>query len=143
MMKRQYLPFVQLMFQGRIQISVWTSSYHSSYQKGSMQSGIPEEKIIFQLHNNIRTSTIDDELKLLDEFGAFSLDGNGNSVHPKQLFTSREVVKQIEQSENMNLNLAYIGTTQQRTRSLLRSMKENKSVAKKIDKCMYYRRMGR
>ena len=109
-------------------------------KKGSMQSGIPEEeKIIFQLHNNIRTSTIDDELKLLDEFGAFSLDGNGNSVHPKQLFTSREVVKQIEQSENMNLNLAYIGTdTTENLRSLLRSLKENKSVAKKIDTMYLY-----
>mgnify|MGYP001201925312 CR=1 FL=1 len=107
---------------------------------GSMQPGIPtEEKITFQLHNNIRTSTIDDELKLLDEFGAFSLDGNGNSVHPKQLFTSREVVKQIEQSENMNLNLAYIGTdTTENLRSLLRSLKENKSVAKKIDTMYLY-----
>jgi len=109
-------------------------------KKGSMQPGIPtEEKITFQLRNNIRSSTIDDELNLLDEFGAFSLDGNGNSVHPKQLYTSREVVKQIEQSGNMNLNLAYIGTdTTENLRSLLRSLKENKSVAKKINTLYLY-----
>ena len=109
-------------------------------KKGSMQSGIPiEEKIIFKLHDNIRSSTIDDELQLLDEFGAFSLDGNGNSVHPKQLYTSREVVSQIERSENTNLNLAYIGTdTTENLRSLLRSIKENKSVAKKIDTLYLY-----
>lgn len=109
-------------------------------KKGSMQSGIPtEEKIIFQLHDNIRSSTIDDELQLLDEFGAFSLDGNGNSVHPKQLYTSREVVSQIKRSENTSLNLAYIGTdTTENLRSLLRSLKENKSVAKKIDTLYLY-----
>ena len=109
-------------------------------KKGSMQSGIPaEEKITFQLHDNIRSSTIDDELTLLEEFGAFSLDGNGNSVHPKQLYTSREVVKQIEQSDNMNLNLAYIGTdTTENLRSLLRSLKENKSIAGKIDTLYLY-----
>lgn len=109
-------------------------------KKGSMQSGIPiEEKITFQLHENIRSSTIDDELQLLDEFGAFSLDGNGNSVHPKQLYTSREVVSQIDRSESTNLNLAYIGTdTTENLRSLLRSIKENKSVAKKIDTLYLY-----
>ena len=79
-------------------------------KKGSMQSGIPtEEKITFQLHDNIRSSTIDDEL-ITRRIWSVQFDGNGNSVHPKQLYTSREVVKQIEQSDNMNLNLAYIGT---------------------------------
>ncbi len=79
-------------------------------------------------------------LKLFDEFGAFNIDGNGNSVHPKQLYTSEALKEQLSQHPNKKLDLAYIGTdTTENIRTLIRRMKHDIDLEKINHFYVYYK----
>ena len=70
----------------------------------------------------------DETLKFLEEYGAFNLNGKGNSVHPKQLYTCN-AVKHIITSEFQNtrkINIGYIGPdTTENLRSVIRLLTED------------------
>jgi len=79
-------------------------------------------------------------LKLFDEFGAFNIDGNGNSVHPKQLYTSEALKEQLMQHPNKKVDLAYIGTdTTENIRTLIRRMKDDIGLEKIKHFYVYYK----
>ena len=73
----------------------------------------------------VSTHTI---LDLFREFNAFNLDGQGNSIHPKQLYTAMALNEQLIH-RNEQVDVAYIGTdTTENLRSLIRRLKADESV---------------
>jgi hypothetical protein len=77
--------------------------------------------ILFSLGNTPEPSK-DIELKLLNEFGAFSSQGKGNSIHPKQLFTL-EALRYCLKERHSPCSIAYIGTdTTENLRSVIRAL---------------------
>ena len=88
-----------------------------------------ETKVIeFYQKSGVRTPGLEFELQLFNEFGAFNQFGNGNSIHPKQLFTIRALEEFMSQNGSDDLSLAYIGTdTTENLRSLLRCIFDEKT----------------
>ena len=88
-----------------------------------------ETKVIeFNQKSDVRTPGLEFELQLFHEFGAFNQFGDGNSVHPKQLFTIRALEEFMGQNKSNDLSLAYIGTdTTENLRSLLRCIFDEKT----------------
>lgn len=106
---------------------------------GEMQGGSPEKQVIeFRVDENTRPSDEKDLLELMNEFGAFNLDGDGNSVHPKQLYTSRMLNEQLQKTNHDDIEIAYIGTdTTENLRSLLRVLIEDE-ISQRIKKFTVY-----
>ena len=71
--------------------------------------------------------------------GAFQLDGSGNSVHPKQLYTTRALKNQIKVHESDDIEIAYIGTdTTENLRALIRQIKADHELSSTITKLSIY-----
>lgn len=97
------------------------------------------QSITFYLDENKKPYSQSVELKVLENFKAFKIDGDGNSVHPKQLYTDRALKEQIEDSEAENIQIAYIGTdTTENLVSMIRRFKENSYYYSKLSKLIIY-----
>ena len=66
-------------------------------------------------------------MEMLDMRGVYALDGLGNSIHPKQTMTIRNVEKYLNSIESEKVSIAYIGTdTAENIISLTRALKSKK-----------------
>ena len=99
---------------------------------GMRENGGKEEEIscinVTYTHSEDQGSEQDETLTFLEDYGAFNLNGKGNSVHPKQLYTCN-AVKHIITNEFQNtrkINIGYIGPdTTENLRSVIRLLKED------------------
>ena len=72
-------------------------------------------------------------MRLFYDFKAFEISGNGNSLHPKQLYTIEGLKKCLDKFENQPVEIAYIGTdTTENLRSVIRTLTSDLEIAKKI-----------
>lgn len=96
-------------------------------KKGELQPIIVDTKTIsFSLDEKADRVPEHVIMDLFNEFGAFNIDGKGNSIHPKQLYTAMALKQQLGQHKGSQVDIAYIGTdTTENIRSLIRRMKDD------------------
>lgn len=100
---------------------------------------VDSKEIRFKLDRNASKVQNRGILQLFAEMGAFQLDGSGNSVHPKQLYTTRALKNQIKVHESDNIEIAYIGTdTTENLRALIRQIKADHELSSTITKLSIY-----
>lgn len=106
---------------------------------GGIYETVMKKHVTFKLDRDVTpTPPSRKEIEFLQDLGAFNLDGAGNSVHPKQLFTTRTLKKQLERAKNP-VKLAYIGTdTTENLRSLIRLIKTQVQLTEKVDSLDIY-----
>ena len=83
---------------------------------------------VTQQHSDIDGEGDDEKLENLHDYGAFNLEGMGNSVHPKQLYTCRALRRTIltDFSEKNEISIGYIGPdTTENLRSVIRILAED------------------
>jgi hypothetical protein len=72
-------------------------------------------------------------LRLFFDLKAFEISGNGNSLHPKQLYTIEGLKNCLGRFEHKSVEIAYIGTdTTENLRSLIRTLTTDFELAGKI-----------
>tara|TARA_Y100000591_G_scaffold215687_1_gene187291 strand:- start:223 stop:1431 length:1209 start_codon:yes stop_codon:yes gene_type:complete len=72
-------------------------------------------------------------LNEIERLEGLSLDGIGNSIHPKQIFTIKGIEKAIHELQKPRYDIAYIGVdTSENLRSIIRYLKNNKEILKMI-----------
>ena len=79
----------------------------------------------------------DHKIELLRDYGAFNLTGEGNSVHPKQVYTCQHIADTIKKDfpENEEIKIGYIGPdTTENLRSVIRMLTSDASLAQKAYK---------
>ena len=100
---------------------------------------VDSKEIRFKLDRNASKVQNRGILQLFAEMGAFQLDGSGNSVHPKQLYTTRALKNQIKVHESDDIEIAYIGTdTTENLRALIRQIKADHELSNTITKLSIY-----
>jgi hypothetical protein len=96
---------------------------------------ISSKKISFLIDEDCLEYEEDPEemLQLFYDFEAFEISGNGNSLHPKQLYTIEGLKKCLDKFENQPVEIAYIGTdTTENLRSVIRTLTSDLKLAKKV-----------
>ena len=76
----------------------------------------------------------DDKIRYLEEYGAFNLTGEGNSVHPKQVYTCYHIADTIQKdfSDRQEIRIGYIGPdTTENLRSVIRMLTSDATLAQK------------
>lgn len=105
---------------------------------GGSYKTIDEQRINFRLDRMVTKTPARREIEFLAELGAFSLEGSGNSVHPKQLYTIRYLKKQVRRVKEP-ISLAYIGTdTTENLRSLIRAIKNDDHLSEIVETLQVY-----
>lgn len=92
---------------------------------GSPNQVLGEHLVKFQRNDDIINDKTQIEITQLVELGALEKNGEGNSIHPKQLLTSRALVSEVQKvADEKSVNIAYIGTdTTENFSSLIRTVK--------------------
>ena len=79
----------------------------------------------------------DFRIQFLRDYGAFNLTGEGNSVHPKQVYTCQHVADTIQKDfpEREEIRIGYIGPdTTENLRSVIRMLTSDSTLAQKAYK---------
>ena len=93
------------------------------------------DKITFIIDENGSEYEEDTEevMRLFYDLKAFEISGNGNSLHPKQLYTIEGLKKCLDKFDNQSVEIAYIGTdTTENLRSVIRTLTSDLQIARKI-----------
>lgn len=96
---------------------------------------ISRKKISFLIDENDLDYEEDPEemMRLFYELKAFEISGNGNCLHPKQLYTIEGLKKCLDKFDHQSVVIAYIGTdTTENLRSVLRTLTSDLKLAKKV-----------
>jgi len=109
-------------------------------ERGDHHSTFIEEEIIHFNPDTRKTNTDEQiELSIFDKYGAFQLEGDGNSVHPKQLYTAMALKQLLDQNGDKGVDVGYIGTdTTENLRSIIRQLKTNTSFDNVRKLVVYY-----
>lgn len=89
---------------------------------------------VTQHHSDSEGRADDEKLLNLHDYGAFNLDGKGNSVHPKQLYTCNALRRIImdEFSKKKKIQIGYIGPdTTENLRSVIRILSNDANLKRK------------
>ena len=96
------------------------------------------EDITFKLKATLQSDS-STEIKLMEKLGAYHIDGQGNSVHPKQLYTDIVLSEQLNQNPSNGVEIAYIGTdTFENLLSMIRRFKSVENYRAKVKKLFIY-----
>ena len=87
-------------------------------------------------HSQYSSEGDDHKIEFLRDYGAFNLTGEGNSVHPKQVYTCQHIADTIKKDfpENEEIKIGYIGDTTENLRSVIRMLTSDASLAQKAYK---------
>ena len=107
-------------------------------QKGVPPQLINKYEIKYSLDDNMMNSSNEAVLQIFNDFEAFNLKGDGNSIHPKQLCTQSALKSELSRFKE-NVKIAYIGAdTTENICSLIRILESENSLSSKIERLTIY-----
>jgi hypothetical protein len=113
----------------------------SGMMKGDLHYTLVDEKIVtFNRDDDARKIQPRTEINLFKEFGALEIGGEGNSIHPKQLYTARALSQELSDNDAETVDIAYIGTdTTENLRSIIRRFKHDSIFSKVSNLTVYFK----